>query len=80
MKERLLSTTKEVCGSTKNFSVKRETWWWNHTVDQRIREKRKLWKAWKADGHKEPYLQAKRLAKQAVYKAKKKTGYSSLTV
>ena len=71
LKERLLSTTKEVCGTTKNFSLKRETWWWNDTVDQRIKEKRKLWKAWKAGGDKEPYLQAKRLAKQAVYKAKK---------
>ena len=60
-----------MCGSTKKFHVKRTTWWWDDNVDQLISTKRKLWKAWKAGGDKEPYLAAKREAKQGVFHAKR---------
>ena len=38
-----------------------------------ISEKRKLWKEWKNGGDKEPYLAAKWLARQGVFKAKKES-------
>ena len=53
--------------------MKRESWWWNDTVDRRISEKRKLWMEWKAGGDKKPYLVAKKLAKRDVYDAKKES-------
>ena len=54
LKNTLSDTAKEVCGFTKNRKLKRESWWWNDTVDRRISEKRKLWKKWKAGGDKQP--------------------------
>ena len=71
LKNNLLSTTNEVCGLTKKSHIKRTTWWWDDDVDRLITEKRKLWKAWKAGGSKEPYLAAKRAAKKGVFEAKR---------
>ena len=71
LKNNLLSTTNEVCGLTKKSHIKRTTWWWDDDVDRLIAEKRKLWKAWKAGGSKEPYLAVKRAAKKGVFEAKR---------
>ena len=72
LRETLCDAAKEVCGSTKGGCVRhKETWWWNDEVNNVICEKRKAWKLWKSGGPKEDYLRAKRLAKSAVYIAKR---------
>ena len=48
------------------------TWWWNGEVDDAIKEKRRLWKAWKSGGSKTEYNNAKRISKKKVYEAKKR--------
>ncbi|XP_066927938.1 uncharacterized protein, partial [Clytia hemisphaerica] len=50
---------------------RKETWWWNETVDRAVKEKCRLWKCWKRGGQKEPYLAAKGRAKSEVFIAKK---------
>ena len=40
-------------------------------MDQAVKKKCQLWKEWKQGSSKEPYLQAKRDLKRAVYGAKK---------
>ena len=42
-------------------------------MDQAVMKKHQLWKEWKQGSSKEPYLQAKRDSKRAVYAAKKST-------
>ena len=71
VRDTILNSIDTSCGWTKSGNVPRETWWWNDTVDSAIKEKRRLWKAWKMGGSKEEYLAAKRSAKSAVYEAKK---------
>ena len=72
VKSCLLSACDTVCGWTKGSGpIRRETWWWNDEVEECISKKRKLWKEWQKGGSKEPYLLAKRKAKQAVYLARK---------
>ena len=72
VKSCLLSACDTVCGWTKGSGpIRRETWWWNDEVEECISKKRKLWKEWQKGGSKEPYLLAKRKAKQAVYHARK---------
>ena len=68
----LLAASDEICGWTKGPPRHKVTWWWNADVEMVIKEKRRLWKAWKQGGNKENYLTAKRAAKRAVYAAKKK--------
>ena len=71
MKEDLLTATDITCGWTKGPPRHRVTWWWNNDVDLVIKRKRQLWKEWKKGGSKEAYIEAKRVAKWAVYAAKK---------
>ena len=60
------------CGWTKSTPRRKETWWWDDTVSNAIKLKRKFWKEWKKGiKSKEEYLVAKRSAKSAVYFAKK---------
>ena len=59
------------CCWTKVQQNRKETWWWNDTVELTVKEKRTLRKAWKKGGSKESYLIAKCIAKQVVYNAKK---------
>ncbi len=70
LKSSLLKVAEGVCGFTKKHRWRKETWWWNSTVDCAVKEKRRCWKAWKKGGSKEDYQKAKRLAKHAVYLAK----------
>ena len=44
-----------------------------------VSEKRHLWKAWKNGGNKEDYLSAKRVAKRAVFVARKKAEESQFS-
>ena len=73
IKKSLLNACDKVCGSTRGgIQIKRETWWWNDSVNEVIKEKRRLWKEWQNGGDKEKYLVAKRKAKATVYATKKK--------
>ncbi len=73
----LLEASDKVCGWTKGRARRGETWWWNTEVDRAIKEKRRLWKEWKAGGSREQYAEAKRIAKSKVYAAKKEAEMSS---
>ena len=46
LKTPLLEAATEVCGFTRPHQRKRETWWWNDSVDAAIAEKRKCFKAY----------------------------------
>ena len=48
LKDSLIEATEWSCGWNKGPPKHRETWWWNETVDQAIKEKKKLWKDRKA--------------------------------
>lgn len=72
LNDSLLKAAHEVCGITKKRTRRRETWWWNKTVNYAVSEKRCLWKAWNKGGSKEDNLSAKRTAKCAVYEAKER--------
>ena len=71
LKSSILESFDTTCGWSKPQQRRKETWWWNETVDFAVKEKRRLWKCWKQGGQKEPYLAAKRRAKSEVYIAKK---------
>ena len=71
LKDDLLSAAVKSCGWTKEPPRHQVTWWWNKVVDYAIKQKWQLWKEWKKGGFKEPYLQAKKDSKRAVYAAKK---------
>ena len=68
----LLYGANQVWGRTRGGRVQHaETWWWNHDVDQYIKQKQRLWTLWKMGGSKEDYLAAKKRAKREVYSAEK---------
>ena len=72
IKSYLLNACDKTCGWTKGAPRHKEAWWWDDTVDNVIKLKRKLWKEQKKDiKSKEEYLIAKRRAKSAQYFAKK---------
>ena len=71
LKDDLLASADAICGWTKGPARHKVTWWWNDCVDEAVKEKRRLWKAWKKGGSKEDYLEAKRASKRAVYNAKR---------
>ena len=71
LKACLLSATDSTCGWTKGPPRRKETWWWNDQVDLAVKERKRLYKAWKCGGSKEPYLVAKRKVRSEIYAAKK---------
>ena len=71
VKTSILNSFDKLCGWSKPGQKPKETWWWNADVDSAIKKKRRLWKAWKKGGSIEEYLDAKRKAKSAVFRAKK---------
>jgi len=72
LRDSLLKSTDVVCGWTMGPARHKETWWWNKEVDVAVKCKSVAWKSWRAGaGSKESYLEAKRAARRAVYKAKK---------
>ena len=76
----LLDAVTEVCGLSKNHQWKSETWWWNEEVNKAIQKKRARFKAYsalkkggmtaEAKRTKPVYIDAKRMAKRAVWLAK----------
>ena len=71
LKDALLKACENVCGWSKKSPGRKETWWWNDSVNDAIKTKRLLWKKWKHGGSKQEYLVAKRNAKKEVYLARK---------
>lgn len=72
LKNSLLKATEKSCGFTKKGNWRKQTWWWDESVSDAVNEKRRLWKIWKSGGSRERYVEAKRVAKQVVFAAKKK--------
>ena len=82
LKSNLHSAAESVCGHTRNHQWKEQTWFWDSTVDEAIRVKRKCFKAYSMlrkqkcfdesyKSAKEAYHVAKKQAKSAVWSAKK---------
>ena len=79
LKGSLLDAATEVCGLSKNHQWRPETWWWNDEVDKAIQDKRARFKAYnalkkkgktaEAKEAKTAYIDAKRVAKRAVWLA-----------
>ena len=92
LKSTLNSAAEEVCGYSKNHQWKRETWWWDITVDEAVKEKRRCFKVWSrlkkkkvcGDARKATraaYDTAKKHAKQVLWLAKQdaaKTEYGNV--
>ena len=72
LRDNLLKTTEEVCGMTKpQGRWRQQTWWWNDLVDSAVKEKRRLYKAWrKGTATRAEYDTAKGAARRAVYHAR----------
>ena len=68
IKANLLKATEETCGISKQGKWHKHTWWWSNSVNYAVNEKRRLFKIWKED-----YVLTKKVAKQTVFAAKKKT-------
>ena len=57
----------------KEGKRERETWWWNHTVQQRLREKKVAYKRWQPTGaeeDRETFKDRKRVARREVAREK----------
>ena len=72
LKTNLIKATKLSCGLSKNNNWRKQTWWWDNSVNDAVKEKRRLWKIWKSGGSRENYVLAKKVDKQTVFAAKKK--------
>ena len=82
LKTPLLEAATEVCGFTRPHQHKRETWWWDDSVEAAIAEKRERFKAYnvlRVQGNslevkaaKNAYTAAKHSAKHVVGQAKSK--------
>ena len=70
LKDKLLQTTKQVCGVSLNHPWRKHTWWWNTKVEEAVKEKRRCFKLWKAGGSRAAYNTAKRASNHAVHEAK----------
>ena len=47
----IMEAGREICGETTGrFSRRKKTWWWNKTVQQRIKEKNEAYKKWQKSG------------------------------
>ena len=92
LKKSLLETSSEVCGTSLNHQCKRQTWWWNASVDDDVKEKRNRYKAFiklqiqglynEANIAKEAYNESKRVTKRFVWLAKsgaERDAFSAIT-
>ena len=74
IKELLLETAEEICGTSKGGKrIEKETWWWSEDVQEKIKEKKVAFKNWQKEGTdqlKMLYKEKKKEAKRAVAKAK----------
>ena len=71
---KLLKASEVSCGLSKNGKWCKQTWWWDTSVNDAVKEKRRLWKIWKNGGSKEDYVLAEKVAKLTMFAAKKKVG------
>ena len=73
LKRLLHSSTEAECGWTKKPRKKRVTWWWNETVNNAVKEKRRVWKeSKKGNCTTEAYKKAKCKSNWAAEKAQAK--------
>ena len=72
LKINLLKTTKVSCGLSTKRKWRKQTWWWDISVNRAVKEKKRLWKIWKNGGSKEDYVLATKVAKRRMFAAKKK--------
>ena len=72
LKTNLIKATELSCGLSKNNNWRKQTWWWDNSINDAVKEKRRLWKIWKSGGSRENYVLAKKVAKQTVFASKKK--------
>ena len=72
-KENVLSATENVCGWLKKGNWRQQAWVWDNSINDVITEKRRLWKVWENVGSKEDYAKAMKVAKCAVFTAKRKS-------
>ena len=54
----------------ENGKQEQETWWWDQTVENLVKHKRKLRIEWQKGGRKEKFIEAKSKAKSDVYETK----------
>ena len=52
----MLKATKVSCGLSKNGEWRKQTWWWDSSVNDAVKEKKRPWKIWKNGGSKEDYI------------------------
>ena len=79
LRDSILAAAREVCGETtgKGRREKRETWWWNATVQSAIKEKRvafKIWQKCRSSESKRVFKEKSKTAKREVAIAKR-TGW-----
>ena len=61
------------CNLSKERKWYKQTWCWDSSVNDAVKDKRRLWQIWKNGGREEDIL-AKKLAWQRVFATKKKAG------
>ena len=71
----LMKAAEEVCGKTKGgrMGERKETWWWNEEVQEKIKAKKAAFKEWQRtrdESKKEEYKVRKGEAKRAVAKVR----------
>ena len=75
LEENILNAGKEICLITSGKrEEKRETWWWNDAVLQRLREKKVAYKRWQQTGveeDRETFKERKRVARREIAIAKR---------
>ena len=86
LKKSLLETSSKVCGKALNHQWKRQTWWWNASVNDAVNERRNRYKAFKklqiqglfneANIAKEAYNESKRLVWLAKSEAERDAFYA----
>ena len=57
----LLKADKNVCGFIKKQRWRKETCWWNATVNNAVKQTWRCWNRWNKGGSKEEYQKAKQL-------------------
>ena len=66
----LAQSNYKICGIS-NYE-KWHTCWWDNSVIDAVKEKRRLFKIWKKSGSNEVFIVSEKVAKQTVFVAKKK--------
>lgn len=65
--------TDQTCGCNKvptKLKVLKMIWWWNDTVDRKVKATGQAWKMLKENGNRKYYRMARRIAKRRIFLAK----------